>query len=798
MMIIRWTANFSTPCGWGEAAVRALLALDHAGCEFLAADLAGDGQPVPPHFPPRIASRFQADRAFDVNVVHFDPLHFARHKRPHVPNLGYTTFEADRIPAAWVPLCNAMDGLMVTSHFTAEAFRRSGVTVPVEIVPNWIDARQIRRAAALPLANYPALVGLEDCFRFYSIFDWTPRKNPEGLLAAFHAAFAGRGDVALVLRASMGDRPGAAQRAHMQAAIDRYSRDCRIVWLAERLAPAQRDALHHWGDCFVLPHRGEGFGLPLLEAMAAGKPVIGTGYSGCMDFMTRQNAYLIDFDSADPLDSIDAFPFWKAPYWQHPFDRTMRWAEPRVEHLAYLMRAVVTHPEEATLKARRAADTARGYDYRLGGPAILEAVRRLVGAHPEPLLPQRLLADSAMHAPKSPASAAPPVLPRNPSSAAEAAGRFLETVAPYPTRFRGRGIVTCAGTIRYYTSAWVLIRMLRRLGCTLPIQLWYLGAEERDADWLALAAEQGVDCVDASFVARRYPHRRLGGWELKPYAMLHSPFREVLLLDADNVPVADPTYLFHDPEYLRTGAVFWPDGYRTPPESPRWEAFGVPYRDEPEVESGQVLVDKQACWRALNLCNWYNEHSDYFYTLVYGDKDTFRFAWHRAERQFAMPERAPEVIPHTLCQHDLQGRRLFQHRCGAKWSLGANRRVPGFLHEDACLAELEDLARRWKPFQSHVRRLPHEDRKQMRDLAGRRYVFIQPGHSRRVVELGSDGLLAEGRSVHRWVWWIEQGRLVLAGDDGMPTCRLVASGNGSWEGRHLGRTRRLWRLLPTA
>jgi hypothetical protein len=282
-------------------------------------------------------------------------------------------------------------------------------------------------------------------------------------------------------------------------------------------------------------------------------------------------------------------------------------------------------------------------------------------------------------------------------NAVERADAYLRTVEPYPGHFRGRGLVTCAGGERYNTCAWVLIKTARALGCTLPIQVWYLGPEERDDRWVTLVEDLGVECVDAAAVSRRYPHRGLAGWPLKPYAILHSPFREVLFLDADNMPVADPTYLFDAPSYRRRGAIFWPDDRKTACHSQRWAVFGVEYRDEMELESGQMLIDKRACWPALKLCNWYNEHADFFYRIVYGDKDTFRFAWHRFELRYAMPRRGLARVPYTLCQHDLEGRRVFQHRCLEKWSLQGNRPAPGFQHERKCLQYLDELRRLWRP-----------------------------------------------------------------------------------------------------
>ena len=69
-----------------------------------------------------------------------------------------------------------------------------------------------------------------------------------------------------------------------------------------------------------------------------------------------------------------------------------------------------------------------------------------------------------------------------------------------------------------------------------------------------------------------------------------------MLLDADNVPVRDPSYLFDVPEYQQAGALFWPDSCRMSKSDPCWEAFGIPYRDERNFESGQLLIDKARCW----------------------------------------------------------------------------------------------------------------------------------------------------------------------------------------------------------
>jgi hypothetical protein len=358
---------------------------------------------------------------------------------------------------------------------------------------------------------------------------------------------------------------------------------------------------------------------------------------------------------------------------------------------------------------------------------------------------------------------------------------YIGTIEPYPDKFHGRGIVICAGGIRYLTCAWVLVNQLRSLGCRLPIQVWQRDSKEHDRRWANLVAPLAVECVDAASLSGVGKLPR-GGWELKSFAMLHTPFEEVLLLDADNVPVADPTYLFDEPEYQRLGAIFWPDGTRTPPDAPQWRIFNVAYRDEPEQESGQVLIDKRKCWQALNLCNWHNERSDYFYRVIYGDKDTFRFAWHRLAQPFAMPGRPIEELPATLCQHDLQGQRIFQHRVHDKWSLGGNRRIPGFLYEAECLEFVAELRRRWDVVPGLAGRLGARDRQRMRDLAGRSFVYERLGSNRWPMQLDPRGYVHAGRTQRELFWWRRGGKLVLAGNDGAPTCELRERADGIWEG----------------
>ncbi|MDB6109526.1 MAG: ADP-heptose:LPS heptosyltransferase-like protein [Pedosphaera sp.] len=288
--------------------------------------------------------------------------------------------------------------------------------------------------------------------------------------------------------------------------------------------------------------------------------------------------------------------------------------------------------------------------------------------------------------------------PLNLHNAGMACEQFIRTMPASPNCYEGRGIVICGGGIRYFTNAWVCINRLRRSGCRLPVQVWHLGGEEMDQQRQALLAPLGVECVDASVVRKQFPARILQGWELKPYAMLHSSFREVLLLDADNVPVVDPEFLFDTPQFQETGAVFWPDydHGRSKAGTAIWRSCGLGQPPEPEFETGQILIDKQHCWSALRLCLWFNENSDFYYQHLHGDKETFHLAFRKMKQAYSLVPTPIHSLEGTMCQHDFEGRRILQHRNGDKWDLFLhNHRVKDFWFEQECRGYVTRLQRVW-------------------------------------------------------------------------------------------------------
>ncbi len=387
----------------------------------------------------------------------------------------------------------------------------------------------------------------------------------------------------------------------------------------------------------------------------------------------------------------------------------------------------------------------------------------------------------------------------------------LDAPDPYPAdRFSGRGIVICAGGARLLAGAWVTINVLRRiLGCTLPIQVWHLGAAELGPFERTLFEDLGVEVVDAEAVRRVHPVRMLGGWELKPYALAHCRFAEVLLLDADNVPATDPTPLF-DAWQLDEGggAAFWPDVERLSEASPIWEQVGIPYRPVASFETGQVLLRKADVWHPLMVTVHLNAHSDHYYRYLNGDKDTFLLAWLLTGRPWAMTGTPPQVLSRTLYQHDFEGQVVFQHRTGAKWVLrGDNLVEPGFAYEAQCVTYLGELRTLWS---GRMVRIPQRTQPLLdaeRALTTTRWFHYERlGADTRFLELRAGNRVGQGFSPDERAWYVERHpgrdtgpdpateagtgdaggeragiRLVLAGDD-HSTCRLTLGDDGTWRG----------------
>lgn len=185
--------------------------------------------------------------------------------------------------------------------------------------------------------------------------------------------------------------------------------------------------------------------------------------------------------------------------------------------------------------------------------------------------------------------------------------RVIASIPPYPGTavFADTPVIVIpGGHAGSVPRVLTMVRLMReRLGVTLAVELWHAPGEvsASTAEWLQ--REYAIACCDFSD-QRWWAHvssEESGGWHLKALAVLATPHRHVLLLDADNLVVRDPAAMFATPEYKQHGTVFWPDYWKAHRDNPMWRLIDRPCEDENEVESGSMFVDKQRAWKGLNL-----------------------------------------------------------------------------------------------------------------------------------------------------------------------------------------------------
>jgi FkbM family methyltransferase len=270
-------------------------------------------------------------------------------------------WEESAVPAETVAtLDREFRGVLAPSSFVAKALMDSGVSRPVRVLGQAPPLAPFR-ALAEARRRAPRPTGPTTFLHVSSCF---PRKGVDALLAAYARAFR-RGDpVRLVVKGFPNPHNDVADQLARLRAADPDLAEVELV--DEDLDEAALLALYRDADAVVLPTRGEGYNLPAAEAMAAGLPLIVTGFGGHMDFLGPEEARLVDY----------AF----AASGSHVASAGSVWADPDVDDLARALREVVDDPASARERAARAEQRIA----RETAPAAL--VGRLTGAALDGLL----------------------------------------------------------------------------------------------------------------------------------------------------------------------------------------------------------------------------------------------------------------------------------------------------------------------------------------------------------------------------------------------------------------------------
>ena len=315
---------------------------------------------------------------------------------------------------------------------------------------------------------------------------------------------------------------------------------------------------------------------------------------------------------------------------------------------------------------------------------------------------------------------------------------------------RPRGIVIAAGRKTAIFNAAVTLEILKnRIGCTLPVVIAYYGEEEMSTGTRKYFAESfsSGDGSDLQFMDMKkleypihhaplnigYDAKRDFGYKLKVYALYKAPFREILYMDADAIPMQDPSTLFEYDGYKKNGNVFWNDFWKEPIHL--WDALNISHLSpwngkveemnydatlgdlksqedsllewagvisrpalvihDPHVpfntESGFMVIDRHQHWKAMEWSYFISSIAPYTYSFMIGDKDSYRAAfelagsgaeYHQIEFGPSLPLTKLEDTSHVdyrnigmLQLHPADGSPLFHHRtAGSKFIPGEDQR----------------------------------------------------------------------------------------------------------------------------
>jgi glycosyltransferase involved in cell wall biosynthesis len=328
---------FNAELGVGEAGRLAVAALTAAGVAVSTIGSRRTGSRQQHEFATQNDARYKTA----LIAVNADQLPTIRHDLRdqfvrHEYLVGQWFWELDEFPSSM----HASFGLInevwaATRHIQRALQAVAPSTVPVTLMQLPLLAPQV-----LPEID-KAYYGLPDRFMFLFTFDFLSvleRKNPMAVVEAFTRAFApGEGPI-LVLKTINGSK--------QINDLERLKWACRlrsdIILIDEYFESVVSASLVNVCDCYVSLHRAEGLGLTMAEAMTLGKPVIATGYSGNLDFMSDSTAYLVPYKTV-------AIGHKAAPY-----PATATWADPDVDAAADLMRHVYGNKAEATQRGEAA------------------------------------------------------------------------------------------------------------------------------------------------------------------------------------------------------------------------------------------------------------------------------------------------------------------------------------------------------------------------------------------------------------------------------------------------------------
>lgn len=247
----------------------------------------------------------------------------------------YSFFETDRLPSHWAQRANMFDFLLVPCRENALALHRSGVNKPILVCPppcnrdNYITAY---KPFDIPNAENRTV--------FYNICQLSTKKGLDLLLRAYYAAFIDMpDDVLLVLKTYINMVDRSNDLKIVKQFIERIRQGCNIpvqkfppvLPIIQTTSDDEINSLHVRGDAYVCSSRGEGWGIPVFDALCHGKTVISHKFGGLEGFVSDDNSLVYGGCMTNCFDMPHQEPGL--------YSGISQWFEPSTAEMSHLMRS---------------------------------------------------------------------------------------------------------------------------------------------------------------------------------------------------------------------------------------------------------------------------------------------------------------------------------------------------------------------------------------------------------------------------------------------------------------------------
>jgi glycosyltransferase involved in cell wall biosynthesis len=237
------------------------------------------------------------------NLARVHPQLFSQPKR----KIGYFLWELPDFPSQHIAALKLVDHIWCPTRFVQQAFfaksRQLTLNLPLPVLQHSPTGRNFRKELKVPTKAFL-------CMYMFDLHSTLGRKNPHGILRVFLKFAEKQPNAYLVLKISRWQNLG-------PQALSWIPQHPRIKVIQETLSPGQLTDLYKSANCYMSLHRSEGFGRTLVEALQNGLHVISTDFSGTQDYLTPQNALLVNWQRAEV--GVNDYPNLTEPSW---------WAEP--------------------------------------------------------------------------------------------------------------------------------------------------------------------------------------------------------------------------------------------------------------------------------------------------------------------------------------------------------------------------------------------------------------------------------------------------------------------------------------